>query len=81
MATIKGQGDTTDRSGLMVPVLVSGSFAAPKFKPDLKAILDQQLGQPLPDKEALKKMIPPKEDREKMIQEGVKGLFKNLGNQ
>jgi hypothetical protein len=29
----------------------------------------------------LKKMIPPKEDDDKMIQEGVKGLFKNLGNQ
>jgi len=26
-------------------------------------------------------MIPPKEDDDKMIQEGVKGLFKNLGNQ
>ena len=26
-------------------------------------------------------MIPPQEDDDKMIQEGVKGLFKNLGNQ
>jgi hypothetical protein len=60
-----------------VPVLISGSFAAPKFKPDLAALLNQQL----PDKEALKQMIPPAEDRDKMIQEGVKGLFKKFGSQ
>jgi hypothetical protein len=31
--------------------------------------------------ETLKKLIPPKEDREEMIQQGVKSLFKNLGSQ
>jgi AsmA protein len=77
VATIKGQGDTTQRSGLTVPVLISGSFTSPSFKPDLTAMLNQ----PLPDKDALKTMIPPKEDAERMIQEGVKGLFKGLGNQ
>ena len=34
------------------------------------------LNQPLPDKEVLKRMIPPREDDDKMIQEGLKGLFK-----
>ena len=77
VATLKGQGDAVERSGVQVPVLISGSFAAPKFKPDLAALLNQQL----PDKEALKQMIPPAEDRDKMIQEGVKGLFKKFGSQ
>jgi AsmA protein len=61
VATIQGQGDTTQRSGIMVPVMVSGSFASPQFKPDLNAILKQQLDQPLPDKDALKKLVPSKD--------------------
>jgi AsmA protein len=83
VATIQGQGDTTQRSGIMVPVIVSGSFAAPKFKPDLNAMLGQQLGQPLPNKETLKKMVPSKEEAARQLQEGVKGLLKGLplGNQ
>jgi AsmA protein len=81
VATIQGQGDAVQRSGLQVPVLVSGSFASPTFKPDLKGMLGQQLGQPLPDKEALEKMVPSKEDTSKALQEGVKGLLKGFGSQ
>ena len=88
VATIQGQGDTSQRAGLMVPVIVSGTFESPKFKPDLAAILKQ----PLPDKEALQKMvpskekieediqklIPPKDQTQEKILEGVKGLLKGL---
>jgi AsmA protein len=81
VATIQGQGDTAQRTGIMVPVMVSGSFTSPTFKPDLQSMLGQQLGQPLSDKETLKKMVPSKEDTDKMLQEGVKGLLKGLGNQ
>ncbi len=81
VATIQGQGDTVQRAGIQVPVMVSGSFASPRFTPDLNAILGQQLGQPLPDRDALKKMVPSKEDANKMMQDGVKGLLKGLGNQ
>jgi len=38
----------------MVPVLVGGTFDDPKFRPDLKAMLQQEL----PDRETLKQMIP-----------------------
>jgi len=41
VATLKGQGDTKKRSGIMVPVLVTGSFAAPKIRPDLKGMLTE----------------------------------------
>jgi AsmA protein len=78
VATIQGQGDTVQRSGVMVPVMVSGSFASPQFMPDINAILGQQLGRPLPDKEALKKMVPTEEEAKKKVQEGVKGLLKGL---
>jgi AsmA protein len=43
VGTIKGQGDTEERSGLMVPVLVSGTFAKPKFAPDLAGMAKKQL--------------------------------------
>jgi AsmA protein len=43
VATIKGQGDTQQRSGLMVPVLVSGTFAKPRFAPDLAGMAKKQL--------------------------------------
>jgi AsmA protein len=77
VATLKGQGDSKQRSGLMVPVLVSGTFDKPKFKPDIKGLLNQ----PLPDKEELKKMVPTdeelkgsKKELEKKAQDLLKGL-------
>jgi AsmA protein len=43
VGTIKGQGDTEQRSGLMVPVLVSGTFSKPRFAPDLAGMAKKQL--------------------------------------
>jgi AsmA protein len=43
VGTIKGQGDTKDRSGLTVPVRISGTFDSPKVRPDLKGIVDKVL--------------------------------------
>jgi AsmA protein len=48
VATIKGQGDVKDRSGITVPVLITGSFNDPKFRPDLKSILQQKIEERLP---------------------------------
>jgi AsmA protein len=62
VATLKGQGDVKERTGIMVPVLVGGTFEDPKFRPDLKAMLQQEL----PDRETLKQMIPEDLNREKV---------------
>ena len=43
VATIKGQGDTDPRGGIMVPVIVSGTFSSPAFRPDLSAAAQQQI--------------------------------------
>jgi len=43
VGTIKGQGDTDQRSGLMVPVLVTGTFSKPQFAPDLAGMAKKQL--------------------------------------
>ena len=73
VGTIKGQGDTEQRSGIMVPVLVSGTFSKPKFAPDLASIAKQQLekqilgtepGEKLPDK--------------KQLEESAKGVLKGI---
>lgn len=41
--TLKGQQDTRERSGVMVPVLVSGTFSSPQFAPDLKGMLESEI--------------------------------------
>ena len=73
VATIKGQGDAEQRSGLMVPVLVSGTFSDPQFAPDLAGMAKKQLeqtilgtgeGKQLGDKEGL--------------EETAKGVLKGL---
>ena len=78
VATLQGQGDTTDRSGITVPVLVSGSFSQPKFQPDLEGLLKQTIGEGLPQGADLQKALPQKEQLEQQLQEGVKGLLKGL---
>ena len=78
VASLKGQGDTTDRSGITVPILVTGTFNAPKFRPDLKGFLQQQIGTTLPDlTKGLKDGLPTKEDT-KQLEEKAKGLLKKL---
>ncbi len=39
VATAKGQGDTQKRTGYMAPVVVGGTFSAPTFRPDVKAMI------------------------------------------
>ncbi|MCF8114424.1 MAG: AsmA family protein [Desulfotignum sp.] len=83
VGTLKGQGDTMDRSGIMVPLLVTGSFASPKIRPDLAGML----GSGLPDTEKVKEMIDTKKlpatDVKSLEEEGkkvLKGLMPGLKN-
>jgi AsmA protein len=52
VSTIKGQGDSEDRSGLTVPVLVSGTFSNPVFRPDVENIARDQLKKALSPSDA-----------------------------
>ncbi len=47
VGTIKGQGDDKDRAGLGAPVIVSGTFASPAFRPDLEGLARDRLKQAL----------------------------------
>ncbi|MBN1103393.1 MAG: AsmA family protein [Deltaproteobacteria bacterium] len=57
VATLKGQADTKERSGLLVPVLVTGTFSSPSFAPDLKGMFEQKLKEGMTSPEGLKDML------------------------
>ena len=81
VTTIKGQGDTKKRSGIMVPVLVTGTFSEPKFRPDLEGMFRKTIEEGVSDPSKLKDMFktPSKEKGEsKDSKEEVKGLLKGL---
>ncbi|MBU8912142.1 MAG: AsmA family protein [Desulfobacterales bacterium] len=78
VASLKGQGDTEQRSGLMVPVLITGSFSDPKIRPDLKGMLGSGV---IPDAEGLKKILGTEEGQEEKVEsvkEGVEKQIKSL---
>ncbi len=77
VATLKGQGDTKDRSGLSVPLLITGSFDSPKIRPDLKAMI----GNGVPDAENIKQMLKTKGaagSDGNSVEETAKGLLKGF---
>ena len=73
VGTIKGQGDVEARQGLMVPVIVSGTFSDPQFKPDLEAVAKKQLQEALEGTEKPEDLM----DKEKLEEKG-KGLLKGI---
>lgn len=79
VATLKGQGDTKDRSGLLIPLVIAGTWENPKVRPDLEAVLKSRL----PDADELKQLINGggSDSGEKTdIKDAAKGLIKGLFN-
>jgi uncharacterized protein involved in outer membrane biogenesis len=76
VATLVGQGDTVEqRSGVTVPVLITGTFAKPKFAPDLKSLLSTSV----PGTEKITENL--KETQKKVtddVQKKARDLIKNL---
>jgi len=84
VATFKGQQDTKERSGIMIPVLVTGTFSSPRFAPDLKGLLETRIKDTLKEPERItdiltggdaEKEAAPALDPEKVIKGVLKGLF------
>ncbi|MGD8739130.1 MAG: AsmA family protein [Desulfobacterales bacterium] len=76
VGTIKGQGDTSDRTGLMVPVLVTGTFAKPQFRPDLAGVAQKQIQDALQGTEKPEELL----DKKKLEEKG-KSILKGILNQ
>ena len=79
VASIKGQGDEAQRSGLMVPVLVSGTFSSPKFRPDLSAAAQQKIEKQIFESKEAQKLLEKEELKpfEKSAKGALKGLLGN----
>jgi AsmA protein len=91
VGTLKGQQDPKERSGIMIPVLVTGTFDSPSFAPDLKGMLETEIKERLKSPEGLKDILrgerpqegkPPATQEEKApakpedkAKEVLKGLF------
>jgi len=81
VSTIKGQGDTKQRAGITVPVLVTGNFSSPKFRPDLEGMFKQTIEKGITDPSQLKDMLKgggEEKGEAKSVEEKVKGLLKGL---
>jgi AsmA protein len=76
VATIKGQGDEKARGGILVPIIVSGTFVAPKFRPDIKRIITQQIDKGILESEPAKKIL--EKDEVKKFEEPAKKILKDL---
>jgi len=75
VATLKGQGDTEARSGLLIPLLVTGSFDAPRIRPDLKAMVRGGV----PDAASIKQSLSTKGVSDgTSVEEKAKGLLKGF---
>lgn len=78
VATLVGQGDTQKRSGLMIPIIVDGTFQEPSFSPDVEEIVKSQVVDEGLDKvleeSGLTEQIVPKEQVD-TIKKGLKSLF------
>jgi len=70
------QDDNKDYSKVTVPVLVSGTFSAPKFSPDLESVAKQQLKEKLLESDKVQKYIEKK--GLKKYEEPAKNLLKNF---
>ncbi|MEE4261072.1 MAG: AsmA family protein [Desulfobacteraceae bacterium] len=71
VASIKGQGAEDDQGGgIMVPVVVSGTFSSPKFRPDVSAAAKQEIQ---------KQIFKSKEGQplEKSAKDALKGILGN----
>jgi AsmA protein len=70
------QDDKKDYSKVTVPVLVGGTFSAPKFSPDLESLAKQQLQKKLLESDKVQEYIEKK--GLKKYEEPAKNLLKNF---
>ena len=81
VATMKGQGDKESQSGLAVPVLVTGTFSSPKFRPDLESMIKKGLTEDLSDAAGLDEIVPgrgKKKDESTSVEKKTGDFLKGL---
>ena len=76
VTTSKADKKKMKRSEVKVPVLVSGTFSSPKFRPDLKAIAKDQLEKEVFESKKFKKVF--KKKKYAPYEDAAKSLLKGL---
>jgi AsmA protein len=79
VATLKGKADTKLGSGLMVPVVISGTFSNPKFRVDLSGIVKGEQVEQLKEDAAklLQEITKDKEGKGGILEQAIPGLFRS----
>ena len=72
VATLKGQGDETQRTGLSIPLRITGTFAKPTITPDMQAFVRDQV---INEKGLLNQYLKDPKGTEKEVKGLLKGLF------
>lgn len=73
VGTLKGQGDAAKHAGVVIPILVEGSFAEPEYSADLSGLVSEQ---------SLKDAAKDPEgtvEKAKALEESGKQLLKSMG--
>jgi len=81
VSTMEGQGGKTPQSGVAVPVIVTGTFSSPKFRPDLESLMKESLKKELPGAVGLDEILPDrgkKEDESTSVEKKAKDFIKGL---
>jgi len=71
VGSLKGQGDTKQREGITVPILVTGTFSSPSFAPDMKGVLEKTIQD---------RLLAPKDDSQggQTTKDKAKDILKSL---
>ena len=79
VGSLKGQGDAKDRSGITIPVIISGTFSSPSFQPDLKGMLGKGLMEGLlPTMQKKTETETKGKETKPAASDGLKGILKGL---
>ena len=71
VGTLKGQGDTAERTGITVPLVVKGTFAEPKISADMSSLASEEtLKEAIKDPDSVKEKVKSLEETGKSLLQG-----------
>ena len=71
VGTLKGQGDTAERTGVTVPLVVKGTFSEPKISADMNSLVNKEiLKEAITNPDSVKEKVKSLEDTGKSLLQG-----------
>ena len=80
VSSLSALGSTEQGTGITVPVIISGTFESPQFRPDMEGILKNRLEKELASPKIQEKLrdLGVSEEQAKPLEENIKGLLKSF---